>query len=133
MPPSISRFLTVCLFALTAVFAARASAADYPAYDQAVFEKAQAADKPILVFVHAPWCPVCKAQMKTIDQVTADPAYKELTILRIDYDTQPELWKQFGATMQSTLIAFHGAKERGRIAHVAEAAAVTDIVRQTLK
>ncbi len=132
MSPLI-RFLAGLLFAVSAVLAAPASAADYPAFDQAVFEKAQADNKPILVFVHAPWCPVCKAQIKTIDQITADAAYKDLVILRIDYDTQPELWRRFGATMQSTLIAFHGAKERSRIAHIAEPAAVTDVLRQTLK
>ncbi len=132
MSPLI-RFLAGLLFAVSAVLAAPASAADYPAFDQAAFEKAQADNKPILVFVHAPWCPVCKAQIKTIDQITADAAYKDLVILRIDYDTQPELWRRFGATMQSTLIAFHGAKERSRIAHIAEPAAVTDVLRQTLK
>ncbi|MGE3332017.1 MAG: thioredoxin family protein [Rhodospirillaceae bacterium] len=133
MSSALSRLITAFIFVLTAICATTATAADYPAYDQAAFEKAQAADKPILLFVHAPWCPVCKAQMKTIDQITADPAYKDLAIFRIDYDTQPDLWKRFGATMQSTLIAFHGAKERSRIAHVAEPAAVTDILRQTLK
>lgn len=133
MSIAMSRFLTGALFLLTALFAVTVSAADYPPYDQAAFEKAQAEDKPILIFVHAPWCPVCKAQMKTIDQITMDPAYKDLAILRIDYDTQPELWRRFGATMQSTLIAYHGAKERGRIAHVAEPAAVSDILRQALK
>lgn len=132
MSPLI-RFLAGLLFAVSAVLAAPTSAADYPAFDQAAFEKAQADNKPILVFVHAPWCPVCKAQIKTIDQITADAAYKDLVILRIDYDTQPELWRRFGATMQSTLIAFHGAKERSRIAHIAEPAAVTDVLRQTLK
>lgn len=129
----IFRSVSAMLLLTAAVFAP-AAAAEYTPYDQTRFEQTQAQNKPILVFVHAPWCPVCKAQMKTIDEIVDnDTAYKDLIIYRIDYDTQPEIWRRFGATMQSTLIAFHGAKERSRIAHVSEPAAVTDVVRQALK
>lgn len=32
------------------------------AFDQAAFEAAQKAQKPILVHITAPWCPDCRAQ-----------------------------------------------------------------------
>lgn len=129
----ITRFVSVLMLMTAAVFAP-AVAAEYTPYDQALFEQSQAQNKPILVFVHAPWCPVCKAQMKTIDEIVDnDAAYSDLKIYRIDYDTQPEVWRRFGVTMQSTLIAFHGAKERSRIAHISAPAAVADVMRQVLK
>ena len=101
-------------------------------YDQMAFDQAQAANKPILVWVHAPWCPVCREQEKAIKQITADPAYRDLVGLRIDFDTQKPLWQKFGATMQSTLIGFHGKRETGRVAHESDVARVAPVLRSTL-
>ncbi|MCA7024770.1 MULTISPECIES: thioredoxin family protein [Stenotrophomonas] len=102
------------------------------AYDQMAFDQAQAANKPILVWVHAPWCPVCREQEKAIKEITADPAYRDLVVLRIDFDTQKPLWQKFGATMQSTLIGFHGKRETGRVAHESDLARVAPVLRSTL-
>lgn len=101
-------------------------------YDQMAFDQAQAANKPILVWVHAPWCPVCREQEKAIKEITADPAYHDLVVLRIDFDTQKPLWQKFGATMQSTLIGFHGKRETGRVAHESDVARVAPVLRSTL-
>lgn len=102
------------------------------AYDQMAFDQAQAANKPILVWVHAPWCPVCREQEKAIKEITADPAYRDLVVLRIDFDTQKPLWQKFGATMQSTLIGFHGKRETGRVAHESDVARIAPVLRSTL-
>lgn len=102
------------------------------AYDQIAFDQAQAANKPILVWVHAPWCPVCREQEKAIKEITADPAYRDLVVLRIDFDTQKPLWQKFGATMQSTLIGFHGKRDTGRVAHESDVARVAPVLRSTL-
>ena len=128
----MKKLFAVLALALTVLLPGLASATEYVPFDQAAFDQAKAQNKPIIVFVHAPWCPVCKAQMKTMDAVTAAPAYKDLVVFRIDFDTQPNLWKPFGATQQSTLIAYHGATETGRIAHDSDPAKVTDILQKTL-
>lgn len=78
------------------------------------FKSAQAAGRPILIEVHADWCSTCKAQSPVIDRITASPKFKELKIFRVDFDSQKPVVKQFGATMQSTLIVFRGAAEQGR-------------------
>ena len=41
--------------------AAPVSAAEFRSFDQRAFTAAQAAGRPILVEVHAPWCPICAA------------------------------------------------------------------------
>lgn len=102
------------------------------AFDQAAFDAAQAAGKPILVWVHAPWCPVCRAQEKSITRLMADPSFHDLQVFRIDYDTQKPLWQRFGATMQSTLIGFHGRRETARIAHQTDEGKVSAVIRSTL-
>jgi thioredoxin 1 len=128
----LRKLFAILALAFTLALPGLACATEYRPYDQAAFEQAKSQNKPVIVFVHAPWCPVCKAQMKTFDRVTTDAAYKDLVIFRIDFDTQPLLWKSFGATMQSTLIGYHGTKETGRIAHDADPAKVINILHATL-
>ena len=114
---------------------ATAAAATAPAirpFDQAAFDAAQRAGKPIVVWVHAPWCPVCRQQAKTIARLSAEPAYRNLQVFRIDYDTQKPLWQKFGATMQSTMIAFHGRRETGRIAHDTDDARVSAVIHTAI-
>jgi thioredoxin 1 len=83
-------------------------------YDQKAFDAAQAAGKPILVEVHAPWCPTCKAQAPILSRLKADPRFKQLASFTIDFDTQKDLLKKFNVQRQSTLIVFKGKQEAGR-------------------
>jgi len=78
------------------------------------FKAAQMAGDPILVEIHADWCPTCKAPKPILDKLTADPKFKELKIFRVDFDSMKPVVKQFGAQMQSTLIVFKGLAEQGR-------------------
>jgi len=84
------------------------------AFDSKAFAAAQKAGKPILIAVHAPWCPTCKAQAPIVNDLRADPRFKDLVYFVIDFDSQKDLLKRFGVSTQSTLIAFKGEKEEGR-------------------
>lgn len=83
-------------------------------YSEAAFKAAQASGAPILVEIHASWCPTCKAQTPIIDKLAADAKFKDLKIFRVDFDDQKADVKKFGAQMQSTLVVFKGASEVGR-------------------
>ncbi len=77
------------------------SAGQYMAYDAS--KLAMAAQGPVVLFFHAPWCPTCKAADTDINaNVAAIPA--ETTILKVDYDTNPELKKKYGVTYQHTFV-----------------------------
>ena len=91
-----------------------AIAASPQPFDAKAFDDAMKAGKPILVAIHATWCPTCKAQKPILGELTTDPKFKSLAYFVIDFDSQKELVKRFGARMQSTLIAFKGGKEEGR-------------------
>ena len=84
------------------------------AYSDTAFQAAQASGVPILVEVHASWCPTCKAQAPIIDQLTSQDKFKDMKILWIDFDSQKAEVRKFGAQMQSTLIVFKGKSEVGR-------------------
>ena len=61
-----ARFIKIAAFALAglAYSAGAGWAFDEKPFDAASFQATQAAGKPILIDVFAPWCPVCKAQQR---------------------------------------------------------------------
>lgn len=95
------------------LLSAALAAAQTPFSDEA-FQKAQAAGKPILVEVHAAWCPTCKAQQPILAELTAQPRFKNMAVFRLDFDGQKAQLRKLGGQSQSTLIVFKGAKEVGR-------------------
>ena len=112
----INRRYLVGALALSALlsYAATAPAMDKKPFDQKAFEAAQAAGKPILVEVTAPWCPVCKAQAPILSKLKSEAKYKELVSFDIDFDSKKDLLKKFNVQKQSTLIVFKGKQETGR-------------------
>lgn len=95
------------------LFATAAAAAGVP-FEQTGFEAAQAAGKPILVEVHAEWCPTCRAQEPIVSELMQDPKNAEFVVLRVDFDSQKDVLKRLRTQYQSTLIVFKGKKEVSR-------------------
>ena len=98
----------------TASLFSPASAGSAVPFTTEAFKAAQASGGPILIEIHADWCPTCKAQKPILDKLTAEPKFKDMKIFRVDFDSMKPEVKAFGAQMQSTLIVFNGATERGR-------------------
>jgi thiol-disulfide isomerase/thioredoxin len=124
-------FLALAPIALLA--AAPVSASGIRPFDNAAFTSAQAHSLPTIVFVHAPWCPICRAQEETIKKLLASPTYRNVTVFTIDYDTQKPLWTHFGVQRQSTLIGYHGARETARLSFDSDPSKVTAVVASTLR
>ena len=122
-----TRFAALAFIALIA--AAPAQAASEQAFTPAAFAKAQAEGKPILVDVAAWWCPVCASQNRTVQRLTASPAYAKLTIFKINYDNQKPEWRALGAAKQGTLIGFRGKHETGRVAFETDEAKIDHLLK----
>jgi thioredoxin 1 len=88
--------------------------ADEQAFTTEAFHAAQEAGKPILIEIHASWCSTCAAQKPILSQLIGLPKYRDLSVLRVDFDSQKEEVRSLRARVQSTLIVFKGAKEVGR-------------------
>jgi thiol-disulfide isomerase/thioredoxin len=110
---------------------ASADTATVPFSEQA-FKAAQASGSPILVEIHADWCPTCKAQQPILDQLTAQPKFKDLKIFRVDFDSMKPAVKAFGARMQSTLIVFKGSAEQARSVGDTKEASIADLLDKSL-
>ena len=101
-------------------------------FSEDAFKAAQASGSPILVEIHADWCPTCKAQKPILDQLTSAPKFKDLKIFRVDFDAQKPIVKQFKAQMQSTLIVFKGVKEEGRSVGDTKQASIATLLDKSL-
>jgi thioredoxin 1 len=78
-----------------------APAGAYLPYDASKLAVANTGD--VVLFFHATWCPGCRALDSDITaQLSAIPT--DLTILKLDYDTETELKKKYGVTTQQTLV-----------------------------
>jgi thioredoxin-like negative regulator of GroEL len=84
------------------------------AFDQAIFDQLQKAGKPVLISIHADWCPTCRAQAPVLAKLLNEGEFKAINALIVDFDQQKDVVKAFNARAQSTLIVFKGGKEVGR-------------------
>jgi len=108
-----------------------AFAASLTTFDADAFTAAQKAGKPILLAVHATWCPTCKAQTPILSELRADPKFAGLVYFVIDFDGAKDLLKRFDVRMQSTLIAFKGPSEVGRSVGDTDKASIYALVSKT--
>lgn len=93
-------------------------------FTQAAFEAAQAAGKPILVDVTAPWCPTCRTQAPIINSLLAKPEFKNMAVFQVDFDSQKDALKALNVRSQSTLITFKGKAEVSRTSGETKADAI---------
>jgi len=115
-----------------AVQLASAGASTAVPFSADAFKAAQASGSPILVEIHADWCPTCKAQSPILDKLTADPKFRDMKVFRVDFDAMKPVVKQFGAQMQSTLIVFKGAAEQGRSVGDTKEASIAALLDKSL-
>jgi thioredoxin 1 len=90
-----------------------AAAAEIP-FNQAQFDAARAAGKPVALVFHADWCPTCRAQAPVLKDLSQSPEFKAVTIYIADFDAEKALKKSFGVTQQSTILVFKDGKESAR-------------------
>ena len=89
-------------------------AASEQAFSAQAFKYAQDAGRPILVEIHADWCPTCKAQQPILNKLSGEAAFSNIVRLKVDFDSQKDAVKQFNTKTQSTLVLFKGKTEIAR-------------------
>lgn len=124
--------LAVAALSLTfALLAGLAAAAEVP-FDQAQFDAARAAGKPVAVVFHADWCPTCRAQAPILKKLSLEPAFHPLTLYVADFDTEKALKRSLGVTRQSTLVVFKSGREVGRSTGDTQQKALAALLRQAI-
>lgn len=126
------QFTKNALVITLASFMSLALAGETKPFSQADFDALTAAGKPVVLDISATWCPTCKAQKPIIDSLMRQPAYKDVTLLTIDFDTNKPTLKKFKVSMQSTLVAFKGAQEVGRSVGDTSPQGLEGLIKKTL-
>lgn len=124
--------LTVVALAILGLAPIAALAFTKSGFDRAAFDAAQAAGGPIVLHVAATWCETCAAQKAVLDKLEKDHAFKAFTVFTIDFDKEKDVMRSFGAQSRSTLIAFKGKTEVGRLVGSAKEASIKALLEKAL-
>lgn len=125
------RTLTKFMALLALLFPLFAHAVGEP-YTQDKLDALNKSGKPALVFIHAEWCPTCRAQDAVLEKLLPTDEFKAITTLKVDFDTQKPVVKAFGVMYQSTLIVFKGGKEVTRVTGETDRARIAELLRKAL-
>lgn len=101
-------------------------------YTQDKLDALNKSGKPALVFIHAPWCPTCRAQDAVLEKLLPTEEFKAITTLKVDFDTQQAIVKAFGVRYQSTLIVFKSGKEVARVTGETNRDRIAELLRKAL-
>lgn len=124
---SILRRILILSFLVTGT-----ALADTAPFTQAAFDKLQHEGKPILVGIHADWCPTCRAQVPILETLLKQKDFQGVASLRVDFDNQKDVVRAFHVSRQSTLIVFKGGKEVGRSLGDTSRSSIEALLRKAL-
>ena len=82
-------------------------------YQPDAFQKAQQADKMIVVDIYKDGCGTCAKQKPALE--AARDKYPDAEFFRVDFANDKAAVKKFKAVKQSTIIVFKGSQEKGRV------------------
>jgi thioredoxin 1 len=112
-------------------FAVLAHSTEVP-FDQAQFDAARAAGKPVAVVFHADWCPTCRAQAPVLKDLAESPDFKSLTVYVANFDTEKALKKALNVTQQSTIVVFKNGKEIARSTGDTQKSRLADLLQHAV-
>ncbi len=105
----------VAIFGALLLGASAAGAMERLVYTNDSIAAVRASNEPYVIFIHAIWCTTCQAQDRVLEQLADDPRFANLKIVVVDYDNQTHIMRLFAASERTTLIAFRGTSEMGRV------------------
>jgi thioredoxin 1 len=109
---------------------APALAGSFQPYKKADFDKLVSSGQPVLVHVHADWCPTCKRQLTVLGPMLNDPANAKVAAVTVDFDKETAFKQANKIGGQSTLIVYKGGKEVARSVGATDAAAIGTLFAQ---
>ena len=122
----------IAALATGAAIATTALAAGFSAYTAQSFDAALKSGSPVIVHVHADWCPTCRAQAPTLQSMSGEPTYAKAKFIRVIFDKDRDFLTAHKVSSQSTILVFKGGKETARFSGVTDAAQLRSRVQAGL-
>lgn len=126
------RILFQSLILAVSLLVAQTAFAEPAAFTQSAFNQLQKEGKSILIEVHAPWCPTCRAQASILKTFLNEKEYQSINTLRVDFDTQKDVLKMLKVNRQSTLIGYKGFKEIERSTGDTSSESIKKLIQKTI-
>jgi thioredoxin 1 len=126
----MQRFLLV--LAAVLLLAVPAAANDFSAYDKAKLDAAIKSGAPVVVHVHAEWCPICRKQIMVLDEIFKDPTLARIVTVRVNYDVDRDFVSAFKVRRQANVLVFKGGKEIARVDYNPDPDRILAAIRQAL-
>jgi len=82
-----------------------------------------------ILFFHAPWCPQCR---KLEQSINTGPIPENVTIMKVDYDSNQSLRQQFGVTLQTTMVLIDDAGQLVKKFNAYDDPSLERVVRELL-
>lgn len=82
---------------------ASVTSGSYISYADYNANKAKYKDNKVVLYFHAPWCPICVPLDKDI-KANASSIPAGITIVKTDYDSSTDLKRKYGVTYQHTMV-----------------------------
>ena len=101
-------------------------------YNKETFPAILKGTKPVLVHVHADWCPVCVRQSKTFTELSGTPDLKKFAAVQVNFDMDLDFRKTFNVNNQSVILVFKGGKEVARVGGISDKAKIAEFLAKAL-
>jgi thioredoxin 1 len=109
-----------------------AFASGFANYEAGGFRKLLASGVPVVVHVHADWCPVCRAQIPVMERVLKGAAYKNVRAVRVNFDRDKAFLSDYKIVRQSTIVVFKAGKEVARLSYDTDPARIEEVLEWAL-
>ncbi|MBB3972715.1 thioredoxin family protein [Hansschlegelia beijingensis] len=110
----LTRRVTLLGGLCAALWSGAAHAAPIAPFSAEAFDAALKQGGPVLVHIHAAWCPICRAQKPILASLLAEPRFAAMKGFEIDFDGDQPSVRKVEARAQSTLIVFKEGREVAR-------------------
>ena len=123
------------MLALATLFVLTASpslAGGFSAYEKAKLDAAIQSGAPVVVHVHAEWCPICRRQVMVLNELFVDPALAKVQGIRVNYDRDRDFVSGYKVKRQANILVFKGGKEVARVDYDSDAGRIRTAIQRAL-
>ncbi|MBX3637134.1 MAG: thioredoxin family protein [Rubrivivax sp.] len=120
------------LLALAGLLFARAVPAAEAVFDEAAFDAALAARRPVAIAFEADWCSTCSVQKPVVVELASEPRFAALTLFLADFDADLAIRRRLRVLQQSTVVVFKDGHEVARATGLTKKAALAALLARAL-